>query len=75
MPDVMRRIYPFSKSNGFRFNISGTADIPIAVEACTNLADGLWVPLENTTLSGGSLDFMDADSAHYPARAYRIAAP
>jgi hypothetical protein len=62
-------------TNGFRFNISGTADIPIAVEACTNLAEGIWVPLESTTLSGGSLDFMDANSTHYPARVYRIATP
>jgi len=62
-------------TNGFRFNITGTADIPIAVVACTNLAEGTWTELQSTTLTGGSLDFIDADWTNYPSRVYRIAAP
>lgn len=62
-------------TNGFSFNISGTVDIPIAVEACTNLVKGNWFPLQTTNLTSGSLDFTDPDWTNYPSRVYRIAAP
>lgn len=60
---------------GFYFNVSGTADIPIEVDACTDLAKGDWSPLLTTTLSDGSLDFTDTAQTNYPARFYRISGP
>jgi len=62
--------------NRFGFNITGTASIPVAVEATTNLAIGVWMPLTNATLgASGSLSFTDPSSTHMPARFYRIVWP
>jgi hypothetical protein len=62
-------------ANGYYFNISGAPDIPIQVEACTNLTQACWEPLLTTTLSNGSLDFTDASSTNFPVRFYRIIGP
>ncbi len=62
-------------TNGFCFNISGTVNIPIKIETCTDLTEGNWVPLQFTKLSDGSLDFIDPAYVSHPMRAYRIAAP
>jgi hypothetical protein len=57
--------------NGFGFNITGTINIPIAVEACTNLG-GTWTPLLNCKVTNGSILFSDLNWTNYPARFYRI---
>jgi hypothetical protein len=59
----------------FGFNISGTADIPIVIEACTNPGGGDWVPLQSCTLTNGSISFSDPQSWILPARFYRIRSP
>jgi len=62
--------------DGFGFNISGTANIPVVVEACTNLSCAVWVPVTNATLDTyGELYFTDPSSASHPARFYRIVGP
>jgi hypothetical protein len=61
--------------NGFGFTISGTANIPILIEACTNFARPLWVSLQSCTLTNGSLYFSDPEWKNYPARFYRIRSP
>ncbi len=65
------------KSDRFGFNITGTANIPFIVEACTNLAENLWVPLHQQpiTLLNGSYYFSDSNWDNYPARYYRINTP
>ena len=45
------------------------------VEACTNLANPTWAPLQTYTLTNGSLYFSDPDWTNYPARFYRIRSP
>jgi len=60
---------------GFGFNITGTADIPLVVEATTNLANGAWVPLPSLNLTNGLLHFHDPEWIGYPARMYRIRSP
>jgi hypothetical protein len=62
-------------SNQFGFNITGTSNIPIAVEACTNLAKPVWTPLTNVTLSNGLFYFSDAQWTNYPGRFYGIGFP
>jgi hypothetical protein len=57
--------------NGFGFNITGTINIPIAVEACTNLG-GTWTPLLNCKVTNGSILYSDLNWTNYPARFYRI---
>ena len=59
----------------FGFVITGTTDIPIAIEAAADLPGDRWIRLDTTTLVGGTLDFADEDATNYPARLYRIAAP
>jgi amino acid transporter len=63
------------RTNRFGFNISGTANIPIAVEACTNLNHAGWTALQTCTLTNGSLYFSDPQGTNYPARFYRIRSP
>lgn len=55
--------------------ITGTPDIPIALEATTNLASGEWIRLTTTELTNGSKTLYDPDAASYPNRFYRIVSP
>jgi hypothetical protein len=59
----------------FGFNITGTKDIPIVVEACSNLADPAWTALQNCTLTNGSIYFSDSHWKNHPALFYRIRSP
>ena len=50
----------FGVQNGqFGFNITGTSNIPIVVEACTNLAGPVWTPLQSLTLTNGAYYFSE----------------
>lgn len=60
---------------GFGFNITGTADIPIVVEAATSLANAAWVPLQSLNLTNGAFYFSDPNWTTHPARFYRIRSP
>ena len=60
---------------GFGFNITGTADIPIVVEASTNLANASWALLQSLNLTNGWCYFSDPNWTNYPARIYRIRSP
>ncbi len=67
---------PRFASDRFGFNLAGTPDIPVKVEATTNLASGVWTPVTNANLnSSGSLLFTDPASSTLPARFYRIVFP
>jgi hypothetical protein len=63
------------RQNSFGFNIAGTTDIPIVVEATTNLAAQSWVPLQSCTLTNGLIHFSDAQWSNYSGRLYRIRSP
>jgi hypothetical protein len=63
------------QSNEFGFNITGTTNIPIVVEAKTNLAGGSWIALLDCTLTNGSVYFSDPQWTNYPSRFYRIRSP
>lgn len=62
------------RTNGFGFNIIGTADIPVVVEASTNLA-GSWIPLQSASLTNGLFYFSDPQWTNHPGRFYRIRSP
>jgi hypothetical protein len=64
-----------AQSNGFSFNISWATNISVVVEASTNLAGGVWLPLQTNTLTNGSYYFNDSDFALYPRRYYRVTTP
>jgi hypothetical protein len=62
-------------NNQFGFNLTGTANIPIMVEACTDLVAGVWTPVQTLTLNSGRFYFSDPQWTNYPARYYRINSP
>ena len=59
-------------TNQFGFTITGTTNLVVVVEACTNLANPLWSPVETNTLTGGSSYFSDPEWTNYPVRLYRL---
>ena len=63
-------------NNQFGFNITNgsTTNIPIVVEACTNLANPVWTPLTNVTLTN-KFYFSDPQWTNYPTRYYGIGFP
>jgi hypothetical protein len=63
------------QSYQFGFDITGTPSIPIVVEACTNLANPIWTPLTNVTLTSGSFHFSDPQWTNFPTRYYGIGFP
>lgn len=63
------------RTNRFGFNITGSSGLVIVVEACTNLANPIWVPLQTNTLTGDLFYFSDPRWMNYPARFYRLRSP
>lgn len=63
------------KSKGFGFTITGSSNLVIIIEAATNLANPVWVPVSTLTLTNGFSFFNDALWTNYPARFYRFRAP
>jgi len=63
------------QSNGFGFIISWATNLPVVVEACTNLANHSWSPVHTNALTGGWSYFSDPQWADYPGRFYRVRWP
>jgi hypothetical protein len=63
------------RQNQIGFNIAGTPDIPIVVEANTNLDAQSWLPLQSCTLTNGLIYFSDSLWTNYLSRFYRIRSP
>jgi hypothetical protein len=62
-------------SNRFAFNVTGASNLTFLVEACTNLANPVWIPLTNATLGSNAFHFSDAQWTNYPRRFYRLDVP
>jgi len=69
----MKTNFGFQNSQ-FGFTITGTPNIPIAVQATSDLAGGTWTPLQSCTLTNGAIDFIDPNSVS-SNRFYSIAFP
>ncbi len=66
----------FGVSNGqFGFNITGTSNIPIVVEACTNLASPDWSPVQAGALTNGLFYFTEPLQTSLSGRYYRVSSP
>jgi hypothetical protein len=63
------------QSNAFGFTVSWATNISVVVEACTDLANPVWVPLQTNTITNGSFLFSDFQWRNFPRRYYRISAP
>jgi hypothetical protein len=63
------------QNNQFGFNFTGTTNIPVEVEACTNLANPVWTTLQSLTLTNGLVYFSEPLQTNSSGRFYRISAP
>jgi hypothetical protein len=61
-----------AKTNQFGFNIIWSSGMPVVVEAATNLANPIWIPLQTNTLISGSAYFTDPQWTNHPSRFYRV---
>ncbi|MGA2854561.1 MAG: hypothetical protein ABSE90_10590, partial [Verrucomicrobiota bacterium] len=63
------------KTNGFGFTISWATDVPVVIEACTNLANPVWTPVKTNALVNGTNYFRDSRWTNSPGRFYRLRSP
>ncbi|MEI7535123.1 MAG: leucine-rich repeat domain-containing protein [Verrucomicrobiae bacterium] len=63
------------QSNQFCFNLTGSSNLVIVVEAATNLTNPVWSPVSTNTLTGGTSYFRDPQWTNYPGRFYRLRSP
>jgi hypothetical protein len=67
------------RTNRFGFNIIGTSNLVVVVEACS-LANSTWIPVGTNTLNtfvgtNGTSYFSDPQWTNYPVRCYRLRSP
>jgi hypothetical protein len=60
------------RTNQFGFDITGSSNLVIVVEACTNLSDPVWLSVQTNTLTGGSAYFSDPQWTNFTGRYYRL---
>jgi hypothetical protein len=63
------------QNNQFGFNIIGTSNIAVVVEACTNLSSSVWTPIKTVTLTNGSCYFSEPLGTNPTGRFYRLSMP
>jgi hypothetical protein len=63
------------QTNQFGFDINWASGQTVVVEACTNLANPVWISVWTNTLTGGSCYFSDPAWTNYPSRFYKITSP
>jgi hypothetical protein len=56
----------------FGFTVNGASNQVLVVEACTDLANPNWQPLQTNTLIGTAFNFTDSQSRNYSCRFYRV---
>jgi hypothetical protein len=67
---------PFGiQTNAFVFTISWATNMPVIVDACTNLSNPDWQPVQTNTLAAGTAYFSDPQWASYSSRFYRLRSP
>ena len=66
---------PGVRDGKFGFTVTGAAGMAVAVEACSDLGNPVWLLLGIHTLANGSSPFTDSDGANHPARYYRFHLP
>jgi len=63
------------QNNQFGFDITYTNNVSFVVEACTNLAKPVWVPLMTNSLTNGSFHFSEPFQPSTSARYYGLGLP
>jgi hypothetical protein len=73
-PVILDRSYVLGATR-FGFTISWATNIPVVVEASTNLANPVWTSVATNTLVNGTNYFSDRRLPIYPNRYYRLRSP
>ena len=60
------------QTNQFGFNLNWASGQTVVVEACTNLFNPDWQPVQTNVLVNGSAHFRDPQWTNYPRRFYRL---
>ena len=63
------------QTNQFGFNFNWASGMVVVVEACTNLFNPAWQPVQTNLLTTGSAGFNDPQWTNYPSRFYRLRSP
>jgi len=63
------------RTNQFGFNINWASGMVVVVEACTDLVNPTWFPVQTNTLTADSCYFSDPAWTNYPGRFYRLRSP
>ncbi|MGC9941777.1 MAG: leucine-rich repeat domain-containing protein [Verrucomicrobiota bacterium] len=63
------------QNHEFGFTLSGATNLIAVVEACTNLAKPVWIPISTNTLTTGSSYFSDPQWTDFHGRFYRVVSP
>jgi BspA type Leucine rich repeat region (6 copies) len=68
------------QNDQFGFNITGSSNLVIVIEANTNLSNPTWIPVGTNTLNtfistNGTSYFIDPGWTNYPNRFYRLRSP
>lgn len=63
------------RTNRFGFNITGTSNLVIVVEAATNLVNSAWSVVGTNILTDGTSYFSDPQWTNHPTRFYRLRSP
>jgi len=68
------------QNNQFGFNITGSSNLVIVVQTCSNLTSPVWLPISTNTLNtyvgtNGTSYFSDPQWTNYPNRYYRLRSP
>jgi BspA type Leucine rich repeat region (6 copies) len=71
-PQILNDVPGFGvQPGGFGFTISWATNASVVVEAATNLANPVWIPVSTNALTGGTNYFSDPQWTNYPERFYR----
>ena len=76
LPQVQTSSTSFGiQTNQFGFNMNWAGGQTVVVEACTDLSNPVWQPVQTNKLTGGSAYFSDPQWTNYPGRFYRLRSP
>ena len=64
-----------AQTNQFGFNINWANGMNVVVEACTDLVNPIWQPVQANTITNASFYFSDPQWTNYPGRYYRLRTP
>jgi hypothetical protein len=76
LPQIQAGGNGFGLQNGqFGFNLTWAAGQSVTVQACTNLANPVWTPVQSVLLTNGSYYFSEPLQTNGPGRYYLLTSP